>query len=158
MEHAAEVIAICTDEYLRYIRALRYALKDLEQEIEDMEQTLILSGVKYSDMGGGGYVTDKVGDGVAKLLEMREKLAAEQVAHADELAHARNLCRFSEPRQALWLSRVERKSYKQIAAQLGYSVMTIRRMIPRGRRELYSVMPEQFRRQTIPNAIPYNVL
>lgn len=159
MDHSIEVIDLCVEEYLRYIRSLKYALRDIEQEIEELEQTLILTGVSYQDTGGTASVSkDRLGDGVVKLIELKDNLAGEHAAHADELSHARNLCRFSEPRQALWLSRVERMTYEQIAKELGYSKRTIRRMIGRGRRELYDVMPEYFRRHTIPNAIPNNVL
>ncbi len=156
MQHSAEVIDLCVEEYLRYIRSLRYALQDIEREIEELEQTLTLTGVSYSDASSKTHNShDRLGDGVVKLLELKDKLTGEQAAHADELSHARNICRFSEPRQAVWLSRVERLTYAQIAKQLGYSTRTIRRMIIRGRREIYSVMPEYWRRYTIPDATPH---
>ena len=158
MEHTTEVINLCVEEYLRYIRSLKYALRDIGREIEELEQSLTLTGVSYTEGTSSSISKDALGDGVVKLIELKDSLAGEYAAHADELSHARNLCRFSEPRRALWLSRVERMTYAQISKELGYSVMTIRRMIGRGRRELYSVMPENYRRNTIPNALPHNVL
>ena len=101
-----------------------------------------------------GAKADKLPDGVAKLLELRERLSAEHARCANDLAYARALCRGNEDMRAVWLHKVERAPYAEIGRILGCSAMTARRRVAAGERMVYATMPEEWRRYAIPNAMP----
>ena len=50
------------------------------------------------------------------------------------------------------MHEVERMTWARIGFALGYSVAQVKRMADRGIMELYYMMPEEWRRDPIPNA------
>ena len=108
MDHDEEVMAFCVDAYMGYVRGLALSIEDVEDEVSQHEQSLSLMGVDYSRGGSAGAKADKLPDGVAKLLELRERLSAEHARCANDLAYARALCRGNEDMRAVWLHKVER--------------------------------------------------
>ena len=155
LAHDFEIMAFCTDAYLRYIHSLDRALHDMECELEEHTHSLELMGIDYSKGASSGVSSDsKIPDGVARLFEIRERLQTEYARCSSDLAQARALCRCDESRYALWMSRVEGMPYANIARKMGYSKRTIRRMVDRGKVSLYYMMPEEWRRYSIPNALP----
>ena len=155
LTHDYEVMAFCADAYLRYVRSLKSAMEDIEREVEEHARGIELAGFDPARCGGGrGASADKLPDGVIRLIELRERLSEEHARCAGDLAHARDLCRFDEDRRALWLSRVERLPYSEIARRMGCSKRTVRRMVAHGLASLYGLMPEEWRRYAVPNALP----
>lgn len=155
MTHDYEVMAFCTDAYLRYVRSLKSAMEDIEREVEEHARSIELAGFDPARSGCGlAPYADRLPDGVVRLVELRERLADEHARCASDLALARDLCRFDEGRRALWLSRVERVPYSEIARRTGCSRRTVRRMAERGKVSLYYLMPEEWRRYAVPNALP----
>lgn len=154
MEHADEVMTLCVDAYMCHVRGMRVAIEDMEMEIADHEQSLALMGVDYSRSGGGKPTSDKLPDGIAKLLALRDRLAEQHARCSMEIAYARQLCRGNEDLRALWMHEVDRSTYSEVGRVLGCSAMTARRRVGQGRRLMYMMMPEQWRRDAIPNAMP----
>lgn len=154
LDHDDGVMAFCVDAYMGYVRGLALSIEDIEDEVSQHEQSLSLMGVDYSRGGSAGAKADKLPDGVAKLLELRERLSAEHARCANDLAYARALCRGSEDMRAVWLHKVERASYAEVGRILGCSAMTARRRVAAGERMVYATMPEEWRRYAIPNAMP----
>ena len=143
MAHDYEVVSFCVDAYLRHVRSLGAAMDDLAAEIAEHESRLSIMGVSYEGHGGG----------VIRLIERRERLSDEIAADMGTIEQARALCREDENRRALWMQKVDGMTYAQIASATHTSARTARRSVERGKWSLYLAMPEEWRRDPIPNAI-----
>ena len=155
LAHDYEVVAFCVDAYLRYIRSLTAAMDDIAGEIAESESRLALMGVSYEGRQAAvSPSADKLPEGVIRLMELRERLADEVAADAADVSRARALCRESPERRALWMQKVDGMTYAQIAAAAHVGARTARRMVERGKWSLYFAMPEEWRRYSVPNALP----
>ena len=153
MAHDYEVVSFCVDAYLRHIRSLGAAMDDIAAEIAEHESRLALMGVSYEGRQASCSPTaDKLPDGVIRLIELRGRLADEVAADMADVERARALCREDEGRRALWMQKVEGMTYAQIAHAMRVSARTARRSVERGKWSLYFSMPEEWRRDPIPNA------
>lgn len=153
MAHDYEVVSFCVDVYLRHIRSLGAAMDDIAAEIAEHESRLALMGVSYEGRQAACSPTaDKLPDGVIRLMELRERLADEVAADIADVERARALCRGEENRRALWMQKVDGMTYAEIARSTHTSVRTAKRMVERGKWSLYYSMPEEWRRDPIPNA------
>lgn len=152
--HSYEAMKICVDAYLRHVRGVDATLAAIAEDIARLQARLELLGVSFdASSSAGGH--DALPDGVAKAAELRDEWEGAMARHADELAEAKALCRpVHECRHALWLHTVERLTWDATACRMGYSSAQTRRMAEIGVRELYALMPEQWRREPIPNAAP----
>lgn len=155
LAHDCETMKICVRAYLDYVRAIETTLSDIAEDIERIEARLELLGVSYDSVGSGSGGRDALQDGVVKASELRDEWAGAMARHADDLAKAKLLCRpVHECRYVLWMHAVDRLTWGETARKVGYSVAQTRRMADVGMRELYYLMPEQWRRDPIPNAMP----
>ena len=153
MAHDFEVVSFCVDAYLRHIRSLGAAMDDLAAEIAEHESRLALMGVSYEGRQDSCSPTaDKLPDGVIRLIDLRARLADEVAADMADVERARALCREDENRRALWMQKVDGMTYAQIANAMCVSVRTAKRIVERGKWSLYFSMPEEWRRDPIPNA------
>ena len=145
MAHDYEVVSFCVDAYLRHVRSLGSAMDDLVAEIAEHESRLSIMGVSYEGHDGGHAqpTADKLPDGVIRLIELRERLSDEIAADMGTIEQAR----------ALWMQKVDGLTYAQIAAATHTSTRTARRSVERGKWSLYLAMPEEWRRDPIPNAL-----
>lgn len=155
LAHDYEVVSFCVDAYLRHVRSLGSAMDDLAAEIAEHESRLSIMGVSYEGHDGGHAqpTADKLPDGVIRLIELRERLSDEIAADMGTIEQARALCREDENRRALWMQKVDGLTYAQIAAATHTSTRTARRSVERGKWSLYLAMPEEWRRDPIPNAL-----
>lgn len=156
LEHDFEVMRICVHDYLHYIRSIEASLLAMEEDIENQRARIEYGAVRYGRVGGRGALdVNKVPDGVARLMELRDQWLDEYAKHADELARAKALCRpIYENRHTLWLRRVEGLTWATVARRAGVSITTCNRCERLGIQELYELLPEEFRRDAIPNAAP----
>lgn len=153
MHHDREVMAHCVYAYMSHIRSLRAGIEDIEEEIREKESSLTLMGVDYSGLQGSSAASaDKLPDGVIGLLDLRERLSDEHAAASRDIAYARALCRGSEDLRVLWMSRVERLTYAEIATRTLQGQRTVRRYAERAVPLMYYLMPEEWRRDPVPNA------
>lgn len=154
MEHSFDVMKICVTEYVRYVASLDASMRAIEADIACQNARLDLMGVSLGERGGAAN-RDALPDGVIKLMELREKWSEEYAQLADDLERARELC---EPlhanRRAVWLHFAERMTWAEVGRAIGYSERNAKRIAETGIRELYALMPEEWRRDPIPNAAP----
>lgn len=156
--HDYEVMRICVIAWLRDVRAMEESMRDLEHRIDDMRHRISgVAGVDYSGAGcpGGVAQLDPTGEGVAALHALLDEWDGLAAAYAAEIAGAMALCDARWPnRRALWLHEAGRLTWAQVAGRMGYSVDRAKHMGAEGVAELYTLMPERWRRDVIPNAIP----
>lgn len=154
-EHDYETMQHCVRAYLGHVREAMGEIERIEGEMAHQQASLALMGISYG-AGGSGANVDKIPDGVAKAMELREKWSEAYARLADDIEHARELCcsKATPSRWAAWLREVERMSWQQIGSKLGYSTRHLHRMEVAGIVAIYYAMPEQWRRDPIPNAAP----
>lgn len=153
-EHSFETMRYCAYAYLRHIRAAIGEIDDIECQMAKQQASLALMGVSY-DVGGGCASVDRMPDGLAKAFELREKWSEAYARLAGDIEQARMLCSSEFPsRRMLWLHLVEGKTWQQVSGMMGYSVRHVIRMADNGTVGLYYAMPEEWRRDPVPNAAP----
>ena len=153
LSHDFEVIKYCVTDYLSYICSIEATMRAIESDIAYQNARLNLMGISYEGCGGGSSNKDALPDGVAKLMELREKWSDEYAHCADDLEQARELCKPSNVnRYAVWLHYVEKITWTSVGGAIGYSERNVRRIAECGIKELYYAMPEEWRRDQIPNA------
>lgn len=154
MGHDYEVMKHCVNDYLTYVRSLGDTMRAIEADIAYQNARLNLMGVSYEACGGGSPNKDALPDGVAKLMELREKWSDEYAHCADDLEFARDLCKPSSVgRWIVWLRIVERETWESVGKRVGYSRTQAIHHASRGMTEIYYAMPEEWRRDPIPNAM-----
>ena len=153
--HDIEVMRYCTYEWLRYIASIGDSLRAIEADIATQQARLTLMGYDPSSTRSGGCFKDRMPDGVAKLMELRDRWSDEYAAMADDLEEAKRICSPAHmARWCVWLHRVERMTWAAVGRKVGYSEQSARRIAEQGLREIYYAMPEEWRRDPIPNAAP----
>lgn len=151
--HDFEVVKYCVTDYLSYIRSIDATMRDIESDIAYQNARLNLMGISYDGGCGGQSNKDALPDGIIKLMELREKWSDEYAHCADDLERARELCKpVNVNRHAIWLHCVEQKTWACVGRAIGYSERNVRRIAELGIMELYYTMPEEWRRDSIPNA------
>ena len=152
--HDYEVMRICVRAYLRAMARAQMKLDMIEEQMARLQARMALRGVDYTAQGPSGVASpDKMPDGMAALREVRDMWDAHYAHTGEEMAQALLLCAPDRPnRHALWLHEVERMTWTAVAAALHVSERTAKRMGEQGVVELYYAMPEQWRRDPIPNA------
>ena len=119
-----------------------------EEGIADANRRLNVQGVKYSDAPSApGADGSALPDGIAALIEARERHAATIAVNEDEIQRAWLLCnpRVSENRHVLWLYYIQGMPWKRVARAINKSERQVYRMQVDGITELYSAMPERWR-------------
>ncbi|MEF2593314.1 MAG: hypothetical protein U0M51_02055 [Eggerthellaceae bacterium] len=153
-EHDFETMRHCAYAYLRHIRAAIGEIDEIEGQMAKQQASLALMGISY-DTSGGGCSADRIPDGVAKAFELRERWSEAYARLAGDIEHARELCSSEhKSRRMLWLHVVEGRTWQQVSAAMGYSTRHAIRMAENGAVALYYAMPEEWRRYSIPNAMP----
>ncbi len=155
MEHSPETMRHCVVAYLEDIRVRRSVMADLEWRIDSLRERLEGLGMTQGEHVAGGMAED-MADKLARIHELEAKWATAAAESAEAIAVAASMCPASEPeRYCLWLHYVERMTWSEVARKLGYSVQHVRGYLAAiGYVELYTMMPEEYRRYTIPNAAP----
>lgn len=146
-----EVQQICTEAYLKDIQG---HLREVRRIDERIEALTTLDGVDYSRYIGAGKVpntkgNEKMLDAVASVQCFIEAVETSRkvVEDASELVH-------SVPHgDVLWLRFVEGERCDILARANGVNRRTINRWITEATRATYAVMPEEYRRYSIPNSI-----
>ena len=152
--HDYEVMRICVRAYLRAMARAQMKLDMIEEQMARLQARMALRGVDCSASGPTAPASpDKMPDALAALREVYDMWDAHYALTGREMARARLLCGPHYPnRHALWLHEVERMTWTAVAAALKVSERSARRMGEQGVRELYYAVPEQWRRDPIPNA------
>lgn len=155
MEHSLFVMRSCVTSYLRYIKTMDDEIREIESRIRDMRARLVSVGASLEGSRSLGY-GDRIGEGVARIMELEEKWSERVSECYAEIAAAQDMC---DPhhvgRWAMWMHVVEGRTWAYIGRVIGYSEAHTRQDIAdEGVREIYRLMPEAFRRDEFPNAAP----
>lgn len=153
MSRSYDIQRICVLDYLSYIRNISETLKDIQSHIEQQEASLEMLGIGYSDLPKNPNTdTEKIPDGVIRLIELKEDWCAYYYDYSRDYESAKALCLpvFIE-RHLLWLHYVEGLTWRQVSRKVNYSQDYVQHLAKDGIRELYQLMPERF--TNIPTAI-----
>ena len=153
MNHDYEVKRICVEAYLRHVRRIRADLRKLEDGIRIACERMELCGVSYDSPIAGGGEHDQVAKAVIALQESREEYAAAYLGYESEIRQAERLLdNGSIGSYALKLHYIDGLTWGKTATKLGYSERAVRYKAADAINEIYCRMPEEFRRNEIPNA------
>lgn len=157
MEHDIQVMRHCVDAYLSHIRYIEEDIAHINEQIDEVYHAAAgLTGMAYDrDAVIVSSEGDKIGQALARLEELRGQLADRVTECMDLLDECRLLCApHHVGRYVLWLSKVKGKKYAEIARIVDYSEDYIYELSVGGIVDLYYAMPERYRRDSIPNAMP----
>lgn len=157
MEHNFQVQKLCVERYLIKMRFIADDFSFIASRISEIEAHLTLLGVSFDKVGSMPTTSDgdKLGSGLIDLFEARERLLEKNSLYRAEYEQACNLCEpHNRPLWALWLHYVQGKDWNVVAKILNYSERNIHYLANEGIQKLYPLMPEDYRRYTIPNALP----
>ena len=150
-----EVTRECVRSYLLGVRAAQAECRALEQRIAERRDAL--DGLRSAAPGPGGSSDgDALGRGVAALMDLERMWADKAEEAAQVIAEAYRRC---DPagdvwRHAVWRHEVERQTWTEIAASLGYGESSCRRRAAEGYRSIYDRIPATCRREAFPKAAP----
>lgn len=136
---------------LSYLGDIAGRIREIDhckERLSEIESQLDIHGIEYSEMPKSlNSYGDAIPDGIAKLIEQRERHADTVAVNADEIDRAWSLCnpRKSENRQVLWLKYVQGMSWSKIANAIHRSERQVYRMRVDGIAELYDLMPERWK-------------
>lgn len=154
MKHGPEVRRICATAYLDHVRSLRMRIDALQEEIEPLRE-MVGTAMDYRERVSGSPNPKAFEDAVIKLQDLIADYCTEMAEFVDELLVARSVVRgLSRPgyRTAIELHYIDGTPWTIVCEVMGYTkdgMMTLRR---KAVDEVYDLMPEQWRREPIPNA------
>ena len=145
------------EQYALHIRSMRRRVTAAQMDIDDMRESVCgVSGVAYSDMPGNpNAYGDAIPDGIAKLHEMIADYVTQLVEWMDERYEAKQCFKQLDNRsyELLTFYYSMGLTWEQTADRMGYTSEHVQRNLkPVALRMLYTVMPEQWRRN-LPNAM-----
>lgn len=154
LEHSPEVVKVCVKAYLGHIGGLRREILSLEQLIEETQGRLGIMGVTFDKQGRSSIAgDDAIPAGIARVEELRQQwLELAESDQAEVMAAAAICSRRHVGRWAMWQNIVMRRTWADVARELGYSESRAREIGGAGAREIYALMPEHWRRAPIPNS------
>lgn len=145
-----EVVRHCTEAYIADMKGIYSELERVNERLETLSEPL--KGVNYADMLGvatsckGERETERI----MALESLRESIASVS-AEFDAFTALLDTLEFGA---YIWQHYFFGLSWNVIALRERVQRMTIWRRKEQTLRELYTIMPEQYRRYTIPNATP----
>lgn len=155
-EHDFEVMRICVKAYLHHMRHIDDDIREIKLRIEQVKDRMKVCGIDYSKIT---VTTSTEGDTIGASIALLQELKSEfddRIIHYQKLYEdAKDLCQpHFVGRYAIWMHEVERREWEYVGRVIGYEERQARRIADGGIRELYELMPEEYRRYSIPNAQP----
>lgn len=132
-------------EYLSQIRTLDFRIRCKQDELIRLETDAERITPAGNGGGFGGVTSDRVGNAVAKIADLRNEIADDIIRLADlrheviEVIYTLNDSRYE---QLLYKRYVEGKSLKQISREMAYSQGTIRMLHVDSLRKFEKVMTQ----------------
>lgn len=154
--HHPEVKKICAKAYLEYIRELNTRIETLREGIERKRSLMLPSGIDYSGVPSSGSAADALGNGVVKLQDMIAEYATELAEYVEQGRIAKGVFeQLSNPRAGTALMKycLQGKTWEQVCVEVGYSYRRMMQIKSEAMLEIYDLMPEEWRNQSIPNSI-----
>lgn len=153
MEHDINVMRICVEAYLNHIRFIDLRINAILDKIESIRSSIELTAASTDSINGSSD-GDRIAIAISKMDELTEELHSRINAYQTEYDKAYNFCSESMGKYALWLKYVEHSNWNDISDALGYSVVHTKRLAYGSLEEVYTFIPEEYRRFPIPNALP----
>ena len=144
-----EVVRHCTEAYIADMKGIYSEIERVNERIETLSEPL--SGVNYSDMLG--IMTSCKGERETERIEALEALRESITSVKAEFDAFTALLDTIEHGDYIWQHYFFGLSWNVIALREQITRMAIWKRKEQTLRDLYSIMPEQYRRFTIPNAI-----
>lgn len=146
-----EVILICTDAYFRDVQTLNNKLKETHSLIVAHENAL--KGIDYSKyindyVPASTNANDRVYEQILKLTTYREMFEAYRGTLKPHIAI---ICTATHGSLA-WFKFIEGWTWDRLSRRYATPTRTLRREADKARADIYSRMPEEYRRYSIPNA------
>lgn len=156
VEHHYEVMRICVKSYLSHMRLIKDDIREIEIRIREIRDRLGIMAIDYSkDNVMSSTEGDTIGAAVAKIEELQKELSERILNYQHLLTEAQDMCQpHYVGRYAMWLHEVEQKTWTYVARCIGYSESRTYDIAEAGIKEIYYEMPEEYRRHSIPNALP----
>lgn len=156
VEHDLNVMRICVKAYLSHMRLIKDDMREITLRIKEIEERLDVMAVDYSkDLVSSSLSNDQMGEAIARIDELKSELSARINNYQQLLFDAQDICQpHFVGRYAMWLHEVEQKTWTYVARVIGYSESRTYDIAEAGIREIYAEMPEEYRRHSIPNALP----
>lgn len=146
-----EVVFICTDSYLQDVRLLYRKQKATQELIESLSDSI--KGIDYSKFINAFRPPNVYANEVIQEQALRLHIYHDMLDNYTlEMRHHASSFLTSEFGVLLWKKYVEEQTWEHLAKQNGVSRTTLIRHANRGRVSLYTQMPEEYRRYSIPNA------
>ena len=155
----SEVMRLCVIPYLKHAASLRDTLEELKEDLARLESMADVSAQRYRATPWNHLVNlDATFDAVNAIEEAKQKLLQAQAEYLEDYLRAREICRpCFVARWACWLHWAECKTWEEVARRVNYSESWTRQYLaPTGIEEIYYAMPEEARRDAIPNAAPFD--
>lgn len=156
VEHDIEVMRICVKAYLNHMRFINDDIREIEIKIRQTKDRLDLMGVAYDKVSvSTSTIGDSIGEGIATLEQLTQEWAERIKKYEKLLDQAKSMCLpHYVGRYAMWLHEVECREWEYVGRIIGYSERQTRTIAESGMKEIYVLMPEEYRRYSIPNAMP----
>ena len=130
-------------------------IEDISERIRRIESALTLRGIRFDKLGSSSPSDSTISDGLIKLQELRSEWSDRVEECTEIFREAYNLCGPEYPnRYIVWLHDYEGMIWDRVARRVSYSPAQVRRFADMGYAEIYAVMPEEWRRSSIPDAMP----
>ena len=154
MRHDPEVRRICATAYLDHVRSLRMRIDALQEEIEPLRE-MVGTTMDNRERVSGSTNPKAFEDAVIKLQDLIADYCTEMAEFADEQQAAHDVMRkLSRPeyRRALTAHYLVGKTWERCCVDMDYSWQGMMKLRRNAIDEVYDLMPEQWRRNAIPNA------
>lgn len=153
MQHDAFVMREVVKAYLREVRLGQMRMRDLQDRMLTLRESM--EGLRSPGASSGGGPSDRMAEGMARLQKLEDEWSEAAVSYAAFAAEAYDLCfGHGVNRWAVWLHDVDGLTWEAVGRRVGYSEKNARRIAESGYRELYYIVPEEYRRSAFPNAAP----
>ena len=144
-----EVVRYCTEAYIADMKGIYSEIERVNERIETLSEPL--NGINYADMLG--VMTSCKGERETERIEALESLTESIASIESEFNYFTSLLDTLEHGAYIWQHYFYGLSWNVIALREQVERMTIWRRMQATLQDLYSIMPEEYRRYTIPNAI-----
>ena len=144
-----EVVRHCTEAYIADMKGIYNEIERVNERIETLSEPL--KGVDYSKMLG--ISSSCKGERLTNLIDALESLEQSITSIEQEFNYFTALLDTLEFGAYIWQHYFYGLSWNVIALREQVTRMAIWKRKEQTLRDLYSIMPEQYRRFTIPNAI-----
>lgn len=157
MEHDPNVRHHCAERYMLYVRSLVVRINIMRDEIERQRALLLPAGIRYGESVACSVSGDAMEDGVIKLQEMIGEYCTELVEYVEQQKAAHEaLAKLSKPErtEALTHHYLQGITWEETCVKMDYTWHGMMKLRKKALIELYDHMPEEWRRDAIPNALP----